>query len=156
MRSRLLVLWASFQYWLHSNNLNLERHYSLDSLQRLTRSREACLNLCQQQPHIDQILVDFPTRKCLFLSFCNCFFFVSFVCLQLMSAWRRLARSGLACLYATYVSDDPRLGRSVAISSSEVSCSRGRQKAALQSSADHWGKSFHKSVKVKEYVLCAT
>ena len=72
MRSRLL--WAGFQYWLNSNNLKLERHFRLDSWQRLTRSREACLNLCQQQPHIDQILVDFPTRLSLFLSFCNCLF----------------------------------------------------------------------------------
>ena len=57
----------------------------------------------------------------------------NFVIFGQVESWRRLGSwSGEACLWnATYVSDDPR-SLSAAISSSEVTWSRGRQKATLR------------------------
>ena len=51
----------------------------------------------------------------------------------------------------------PQIGRicpcPVAISSAEVSCSRGRQKAALHTRPEHWGEKFLK-IWSQKYVMC--
>ena len=87
------LLWAGFQYWLHNKNLNLERLCCLARLQRLARSRDACLYLCQQHPHIDQILVD-PNSNV--FCFCHLSFVIWFVCCVIWYSINPLCQQGHA------------------------------------------------------------